>query len=156
MFPFSSLFRLIIPLNLTNHSWSATDAWPDSAQSGVRVATDAGLDERRNDSYISITDEWVLDSLKPSVDASNFECAYFDVTGDTGDMLGLATSTTGGTENWYAVTSNREWSVVATGTQFGPTVTKSVTGTLKIREIANPTNEATATITLEANALNGV
>ncbi len=86
-------------------------------------------------------DEWINSEYKaaPSFNPGLYECGYFSVTGDTSEMTGPTV------DQYHNLAASQTWNVF-----WGGLGQKEVTGTLRIREVANPANEVTATMTIRA------
>ena len=152
MWPFAGLLEGIPDtLLLTNTSVNDSvfaETNPEFALAEARLATDGDKDTRVNGISWQTpnANQWMSDEFAavPAFDASNYECGYFNVTGDTNDLSGPTLDT------YHALSSNREWTL---SDNIGPGFDiRSVTGEWRVREIANPSNEATATLTLSISS----
>ena len=119
---------------------------PQTASATLRFDGD-GDAKRQSDSgpYVAITtDSWMHDDFAPFVDSNLYECGVFGVTGN-----GLSTFGVGdpAVDQYHTIGVGKEWTLTHTGP-----VQREVTGEYRVREIANPSNEATANFTLQAIA----
>lgn len=78
-------------------------------------------------------------------DPSLYEGGYFSVSGDTDDLSGSPIDT------YLSLVVTRTWAEYRAAIGVN-----QVVGTIKVREIANPSNEVTATLTLRAEHDSGM
>ena len=113
------------------------------AVSGIRFQANGDFQFRQGELYISQANMWVNDSAIGVVNGSLYECRYSNVTGDTTSLIGPATNT------WHSLNVGREWSLFACDGFFNYKI-QAVSGTIEVREIANPSNIKSGHLTLTA------
>lgn len=152
MFPFFSLLEGIVPtLTLTSKSAVDFSISPGTATCGFRFNTNG--DAQTNSNGIGYTtpaaNQWMDDvfAALPAFDATKYECGLFSVTyGGSGSASDLSGPTV---DAYHALTTIRGWTFSKFFSGFG---NASLSGTIKLREIANPSNEVTASLTLTLTA----
>lgn len=148
MFPFSSILEgvdrgLFLPSTTVE---SVFGGWGNFATAGFRFATDGDYDKRRFSTYTPVTNAWVHEDTKPTVDSTQFEVMVDNVdTSQLGDGSWFDAAAEG---VWVALTFDRQWRVFISGTEFEGFKEGIVTGTCHIREIAIPSNTASSNFTL--------
>lgn len=123
---------------LTNLTATANATFPLDATATATFQSDGDISGVTG----SHTDEY-LDIQRAGIGAE-YEVNYSSVTGDTGDMSGATT------DAWHPLSSNVAYSVSSTGLGV-----RTVTGALTIRQISNPSNSVSATLTLTATVDSG-
>ncbi len=138
MFPFGMLVILACKLGLTTISGWHQVPNGQEAHAGIRVKRNGDVQEKSGTwSTQNILTEWFTQACKTATIGDDYEC-YLSGTGDTptGDAL----------DTWLAVTVDREWLLDKTGA-WGEV---EFTGTMQIREIADPPNIVSAAVTIHA------
>lgn len=149
MFPFFGLLAGVDrTLALTANTVLDSDISPGTQTAEARLNSDGNYEDRGGGFGGWTThaiNQWIHDDYvgDPGFDASLYEGGYFSVTGSTTYLVGATLDT------YHALSSTRTWSLSRFYSGFG---NDSVTGTLKVREIAQPANEVTATLTLQIQA----
>lgn len=152
MFPIPATldFQTVL-LGLSNHTWAGNiGVWGTKAStSGFKFDTDKSLWRYSDGSFTTeVSNEWLSSDGKASsgILASDYECGYFNVTGDLSFLTGPARDT------YHAITTAQWWYLyLYDSDSFGPFQSKSVTGEIRVREIAVPANEVTATMALSVS-----
>lgn len=114
------------------------DAW-----AGCKLDSDGDLKDSTNGTTWNVrhTNEWIMSEYhdSPAFDPNDYEGGYFNVTG-TGLVQGSAEDT------YISLHLAPYWFL-----RIPPTYPEFAwcTGTLKVREKANPSNEVTATLSLD-------
>lgn len=148
MFPFPQFLtqNITATLGLTNKSVNDFVFSPDTASCGFRfnVNGDAQVNDSGAGYSTPNSNQWMDDDFAalPEFDASKYECGFFSVTGSTSLLSGTV-------DTYLTLTATRTWTLSDYYSGFG---LDSVTGTIRVREIANPSNIATATLTLTITA----
>lgn len=148
MFPLLGLVTGIDnALKLANHTVSDIRASPATCSAHYRFNSNGNSERKVGGGPYTIVgaDQWIKDEFAdtPAFDPSLYEAGYFSVTGDTGELTGPSL------DAYHSLSTTREWilSKFISGVGF-----YNVTGTIKVREIADPSNEVTATLTLNIQA----
>ena len=95
--------------------------------------------------YTTIDDEWVNSALWDTIDASLYECLITDVSGTGAANLRFPTNEgppPPNVDEWFGLGQTRRASLSSTSG------TLEVTGTMKVREVAGPSNIRIASFSL--------
>jgi hypothetical protein len=143
MFPFSSILSgRSTALDLIIMSVITESTSPGNSRSGIVFKTNGQMAEHRNGIETSLVgDQWIHSDFQGLVDGSAYECRFESLVGDVGRLV--APSVTA--DAWHALTEDRELRMRDGSTD----VQYVITGTIKIRQIAAPTNIASSTFTLQ-------
>ena len=138
----SLLLDTFTPLRLGNASvtHNTIDA---PAEAGFRLQTNGNFQRYTGltPSYISYTDQWVLDSFLGAISGGDYEMQLSNWAGDALWQGGL------NEDQWYPLSSARSFYIAASvGNDF------TSTATLTVREIARPNILVSATMTARADA----
>lgn len=140
MFPFSGMLASVAcKLGLSALSGTHTTFEPNVAHAGIRVKQNGDAQTKSNLTWTdAIDDVWIVELCKTSTIGDGYEC-FLSGTGNlaslTGDVL----------DTWLPVTQDREW--------LFDRFTEGIftfTGTLQIREIANPSDIVSAPVLIVA------
>jgi len=142
MFPFLGTIVKGISnaLKLTNITVYDFDIDPGSTYAGVQLHADGNLKSAQGSaSYVTThTNEWIASEFhdSPGFDPNDYEGGYFSTTGNTpsGDAR----------DTYISLHLSPKW---YHNVSFG---IRTTTGTLKVREKANPSNEVTCSCTITA------
>lgn len=150
MFPFGGILRardrtLLLTVLLVNHY---TEQSPATAE--ARLGSSGVYQERTGGAggwTAHESNQWIHGESQqdPGFDPSLYEGGYFSVTGDTDDLTGSPLDT------YLSLVVTRAWTEYRAGVGIN-----QVVGTIKVREIANPSNEVTAQLTLKAENDSGM
>ena len=153
MFPMPSILKLGVQptLKLTNKSANDFGISPGTVTCAFRFATDGDADRSSNGgtNWTPTADEWMNDlyAALGIFDSSLYECGLFSVTyggsGSSSDLTGPTVDT------YHTLSSNQTWTFQKFFSGFG---SATLSGTIKVREIANTSNEVTSTLSLILNA----
>lgn len=133
MFPFGLLTA--IPRDLTLTNWGTSDfsvaPFPASVSGGCRS---------NGNRQPNLADQWITDEYAASggFNPALYECGYFNVTGS-----GVSVLTGPALDQYHPLSSDVTWGLSRSNVGGYQTV-----GTVKVREIAAPSNEVSATMTL--------
>lgn len=149
MFPMLGLVTGIDnALKLTNTNVNDDRGAPATCQAHYRFNSNGNSEKKTSlTGYIVVAlDQWIKDEFAgtPAFDSSLYEAGYFGVTG-----TGLPYLSGPALDEYHSLLATKEWVLQKYISGFG---FYDVTGTIKVREIANPSNEVTATLNLDISA----
>lgn len=138
-----SINRDLLLTNVTATDDVFAEQSPQFASASCYIAIDGDVDRTVfGNRQLHAVNQWINDEFAgdPSFDASAYETGYFNVTGSTAYLSGNSRDT------YHTLSSEIRWTL---SKNLGPGFDgETVTGELRVREIANPSNEVTATLTI--------
>ncbi len=143
MFPFGGLLVGSANCGLLLTNFSTSSFQQNFAKAGLAVRRGGNLERFSEPSWfppLGDQDQWLTAFCRVAGSGDAYEC-HFSGTGNTptGDAL----------DTWLPVTQDREWFLESTVIGFKPVFT----GTMQIREIANPSNIVSAPAQIVAERL---